>query len=87
MAIVYIPALMRGLTGGAEKVTVPGSSLRQVIHNLEAVYPGMQARLLQGDDLSPALSVAVDGEVVRLGLLAPVGEQSEVHFLPAMSGG
>ena len=29
----------------------------------------------------------VDNEVARLGLLQPVGPDSEVHFLPAIAGG
>jgi len=29
----------------------------------------------------------VDGRVARLGLYEPVGEQSEVLFLPAVAGG
>lgn len=87
MARVYIPALMRTLTGGAEQVTVSGRTLRQVIDSLEDLYPGLKARVLVDGRLSPSLSVAVDGEVTRLGLLQAVGDDSEVHFLPAMSGG
>lgn len=87
MAVVYIPSLLRGLTDGKDRVTVPGLTLRQVINNLDAAYPGLKERLTSGEDLSPAISVAVDGEVVRVGLLQPLAEDSEVHFLPAISGG
>jgi molybdopterin synthase sulfur carrier subunit len=78
---------MRDLTGGADRVTVPGRTVRQVIESLEAAYPGMKARLVQDDHLNPSLGVAVDGVVSRLRLRQPVGETSEVHFLPAVSGG
>jgi molybdopterin synthase sulfur carrier subunit len=78
---------MRDLTGGADRVTVPGSTVRQVIDNLEAAYPGVKARLVQDGRLNPSIGVAVDGVVSRLRLLQPVGETSEVHFLPAVSGG
>ncbi|MBI3963316.1 MAG: MoaD/ThiS family protein, partial [Deinococcus sp.] len=40
-----------------------------------------------GDQISPLISVAVDGEITRLGMLQPVAENSEIHFLPAISGG
>jgi hypothetical protein len=40
-----------------------------------------------GEQLDPALAVFVDGRVARLGLLAPVGNNSEIHFLPAIAGG
>jgi hypothetical protein len=33
------------------------------------------------------MAVIVDTEVARLGLFQPVGEHSEVHFLPAIGGG
>lgn len=87
MAVVYIPPLMRKLTGGVEKVMLPGSSLRQVISNLEAAYPGLKEHLLLDGEISPGIAVAVDGDIIRLGLLHPMQDSSEVHFLPAMTGG
>jgi molybdopterin converting factor small subunit len=35
----------------------------------------------------PSIAVVVDGETSILGLLEPVSEGSEVHFLPAIGGG
>ena len=87
MATVYVPSLMRGLARGQAEVKVQGSTVRQIIDNLEQVYPGMKLRLVEGNRIKPNLSVAVDGEVTPLGMLAKVGEQSEVHFLPAIGGG
>ncbi len=87
MATVWIPSLMRDLTGGLTTVTVSGANVRQVVANLEARYPGIQQRLLDGDRLNRSLTVSIDGEITRLGLLARVGEDSEVHFIPAISGG
>jgi molybdopterin synthase sulfur carrier subunit len=87
MARVWIPSLLRDLTGGAETVTVPGASIRQVIDELDRLHPGAHARLCDGDTLRPGLAVVVDNEVARLGLLQPVGPESEVHFLPAIGGG
>jgi len=87
MAVVWIPSLMRDLTGGQEQVSAPGKTVGQVIAALDEAYPGTKDRLCEGDRLGPALAVSVDGRIARLGLLAPVGEQSEVHFLPAIAGG
>jgi molybdopterin synthase sulfur carrier subunit len=84
---VWIPALMRDLTGGETTVAVGGQNVRQVIADLEAKYPGVKERLCSGDRLKPSIRVAVDGVVSRLGLLQSVGDQSEVHFLPAVAGG
>ena len=80
---------MQVLTGGQKIVQVAGASVRQVINNLEKDYPGIKARLCEEDgmDLLPGIAVIVDGETSQLGLLERVGEDSEVHFLPALGGG
>ena len=87
MATVFIPALLRDLTGGADKVEVAGATVRQVVNALEAKYPGVRARICEGDDLSGRVQVAVDGQVSRMGMLERVGETSEIHFIPAIAGG
>ena len=87
MATVWIPSLMRDLTGGLEKVSVPGTTVGQVIAALDGAYPGIKARVCEGDRLAPTVAVAVDGSIARLGLLAPTGQQSEIQFLPAIAGG
>ena len=87
MAIVFIPSLMQSLTDGQSQVRVEGATVRQIINNLEREYPGVRARLVEDDRVKPNISVAVDGEVTPLGMLERVGEDSEVHFLPALGGG
>ncbi len=87
MPVVWIPALLRGLTGGQETVIVAGDNVGQVIDALESLFPGIKARLCEGDSLRPGMAVAVDTQVGRLGLHEPVHENSEVHFVPAVGGG
>ena len=87
MAIVFIPSLMQSLTDGKSQVRVEGATVRQIINNLESEYPGVRARLVEDDRVKPNISVAVDGDVTPLGMLERVGEDSEVHFLPALGGG
>ncbi len=87
MPIVWIPSLLQTLTAGQEKVSLPGETLRQVIENLEERFPGIKDRLCEGDRLRPSMAAVVDGEVSRLGLRHRLEEGSEVHFLPAISGG
>jgi molybdopterin synthase sulfur carrier subunit len=85
---VWIPALLRELTQGEEKVTVPGESLRQVIENLEQRYPGIQARLCAPDgQLRSNLAVVVDGDISQQRLRHKLAEDSQVRFVPAISGG
>ncbi|MCI0795359.1 MAG: MoaD/ThiS family protein [Chloroflexi bacterium] len=87
MATVFIPSLMQSLTDGKHEVEVEGATVRQIINNLEAAFPGMKERLLDQGQMKSNISVAVDGEVTPLGMLEKVGENSEVHFLPAIGGG
>ena len=87
MATVFIPPLMQILTGGERTVDVEGKNVREVINNLEVLHPGTRERLVDGFKLKPNISVAVDGETTPIGMLEKVGEDSEVHFLPAIGGG
>jgi sulfur-carrier protein len=84
---VWIPALLRDLTGGQARVTAPGRTVRQVIASLEATYPGFRARLCQGDDVNLHFAVVVDGQVSRLRMLEEVSENGEIQFVPAIHGG
>ncbi len=87
MAKVWIPSLLRDMCGGEHIIDVPGRSVRQVIDNLDTHCPGIRDRLIEDGDLRPDLAVSVDGETTQIGLLQPVGEDSEVHILPALGGG
>ena len=87
MPRVFIPPLLRPLSGGVESLEVEASNVRQVIAELDARFPGMAARLREGDRLKPGLTVAVNGNVSSRGLLEKVGPESEIHFLPALGGG
>jgi molybdopterin synthase sulfur carrier subunit len=87
VATVFVPALMRKLTDDKATLEVPGATVREVINNLETEYPGTKDRLVDKFKIKSSISVAIDGEISPMGILAKVGEQSEVHFLPAIGGG
>ena len=87
MATVFVPSLVRTLTGGVDQVQATGKNVRQLVDDLERKYPGIRDRLCTGGELRPGLAVAVDGTIARKGLAEPVNAKSEVHFLPAIGGG
>jgi len=87
MPVVWIPSLMRDLTGGLESVSVSAKTVYEAIRAVENQYPGVMAGLCAGDRLRPGLAVVVDGEVSSRKLRHPLSENSEVHFLPAIGGG
>jgi molybdopterin converting factor small subunit len=87
MPVVWIPPLLRNLSGGQESLVVPGSTVRELIDQLEMLCPGIKERLLQGGALRPGIAVVVDGAVSQRRLRHALTETSEVHFLPSISGG
>ena len=87
MAVVWIPSLLQSLTGGEEKVNVHGATVGEIIDNLETRFPGVKDRLVNGTEIQPHIAVAIDGDVSPEGLEQDVQESSEIHFIPALSGG
>lgn len=87
MPTIWIPPLLRDLTGGRETVAVSGANVLQVIEALDRLYPGVRDRLCEEQDLRSGIAVVVDGQVALLGLVQPVADGSEVHFIPAIGGG
>jgi molybdopterin converting factor small subunit len=86
MATVFIPAMLQSLTGGATQMQIAGNTVRALINALEERFPGFKDRLLQDGDLRPDIAVAVDGEFA-VDLIERVHPDSEVHFVPPISGG
>lgn len=84
---VFIPSLARDLTGGVADVQLAGVTVREVVAELEARFPGIRERLCRGDSLTPGIQVSVDDTLTKAGLNAKLKPASEVHFLPAIGGG
>jgi len=84
---VWIPALHRDLTGGAEVVEVEGDSVAEVVAKLNQCFPGIEARLCEDGRIRPYISVAVNGEITRRGLRQKLSQESEIHFVPSLGGG
>ncbi|MDF1516108.1 MAG: MoaD/ThiS family protein [Anaerolineae bacterium] len=87
MPEIWIPSLLRKYADGATSVPVCGQTVAECLDDLDKQFPGIRERLCPDDDLLPSLSLAVDGRITRRGLKARVGENSEIHFLPAIAGG
>jgi molybdopterin converting factor small subunit len=90
MAIeVRIPTILRTYTDGAKSVNGSGSSLAQLIDDLEANHPGIKDRLIESGDLRRFVNVYVNDEDVRFtgGLETTLGDGDQVVVLPAVAGG
>ena len=84
---VWIPALYRDLTGGAEIVEVAATSIAELVDTLEERYPGIKERLVKDDRIRPHVAVSINNEISPRGLRQRLRNPSEVHFVPAMGGG
>lgn len=87
MATVFIPTMLQPVSGGVKQVTIEATSVRQVVEELEKLYPGMKERLVEDGRLRPNVSVSIDGDLARMGLLERLEGDCEVHFVPAIGGG
>ncbi len=89
MKTVRIPPTLRGETGGERQVTATGATVRELLDDLIARFPGLRAQLVEDDDIAPFVNVYVEGEDVRTldGLETPVQDGDTVILLPAMAGG
>jgi molybdopterin synthase sulfur carrier subunit len=87
MADVFIPTMLQSLSGGVKRVDIEAANVRQVVDKLEELFPGIKERLVEEGQIRPNISVAVDGEIARMGILEKISQNSEVHFVPAIGGG
>lgn len=87
---VIIPTPLRKFTNGVEIVEVEVATIGDAFKQLEAQYPGINARLCEENgELRRFINVYVDGEDIRFlnRLDTPVGEKSEISIVPAIAGG
>jgi molybdopterin synthase sulfur carrier subunit len=87
MATVFIPALLRKLTGGKDRTSATGATLKDIIADLERQFPGFRDRVVEKGDLAGSIAVSIDGEIITGGLAESVSANSEIHFVPAIGGG
>jgi adenylyltransferase/sulfurtransferase len=87
---VRIPVPLRSLTGGREEVEVTGTTVREVIENLNSTFPGMRERILSGtDELNRFLTIFLNSQDIRLGegLKTGVRDGDQLTILPLVAGG
>ena len=90
MARVRIPAPLRALTKDTRVVHAAGATLVEVVDDLERQFPGIRARLVDGDGAVHAfVNIFVNDEDIRFmqGLATPLTDRADVSIIPAMAGG
>ena len=87
---VKLPTILRKHADGEARVNADGGTLSDVLHDLEAKYPGITRNVLTDDGgLHRFINVYVNDEDVRyLGSLeTEIKEGDTVSILPAVAGG
>ena len=90
MAIeVRIPTILRTYTGGAKQVEGAGSTLGELIEDIDGRHGGLRDRLVDDGALRRFVNVYLNDEDVRFlgGLETPVKDGDTVTVLPAVAGG
>jgi sulfur-carrier protein len=89
-ATVRIPTILRTFTSGAGEVTAEGSTLREVLDNLEGSFTGIRDRIVDEQGaLRRFVNVYVGDDDVRFigGLDAEVTDGARISIIPAVAGG
>lgn len=89
-ATVRIPTPLRNLTGDQAAVDAEGSTVDEVVRNLDAEHPGLGERILDDDgNVRRFVNVFVDDEDIRFsdGLGTTVPDGATVSIIPAVAGG
>jgi molybdopterin converting factor small subunit len=87
---VKVPTQLRTLTDGAPEVTATGSTIADVVSDLESRHPGFGERLLDDSgSLRRFVNLYLDDEDVRFlkGLDTEVREGARLSIIPAVAGG
>lgn len=86
---VNVPAVMLPLTKQQKVITGNGSTIRDLIDNLEQGNPGIKDRLVSADELNRYVNIFVNEQDIRFSgkLDATVKAGDEITILPAVAGG
>jgi molybdopterin converting factor small subunit len=86
---IRIPPTLRAAAGNQRQVEVDGGTVGELLENLAAQYPGLQAQIFDNGDIAPFVNVYLDSEDVRTldGLETAVEPGAKLILLPAMAGG
>ena len=86
---IQIPPPMRQHTEGKATVEAEGTTVKSVLDQLGATYPGITGRLFDGAALRRFINVYLNNEDIRYldSLDTKVKDGDELAIIPAVAGG
>ncbi len=89
MANVRVPSILRPTVGGERVVTATGTTLRELIEDVDRRHPGFAGQLIEDGSQRQFVNIYVNDEDARYlqGLATPVAEGDVISILPAVAGG
>lgn len=79
--VVLTSSLANRFAGGRHEFQVEVSSVRQLIRDLDARFPGL------GIEIERAAALAIDGEIYQDPFMERLAPEAEVFVLPKIGGG
>jgi molybdopterin converting factor small subunit len=87
MTTVRIPDPLRSYTGQEKVVEARGATVGELLHDLDAHYPGIRFRMVDEQNaIRKHMKVFVNDESVR-DLATPITGDDEITIMQALSGG
>ena len=90
MPSVRIPTPLRKLTGEKELVETAGSTIGEILQNLDAAFPGLGERICdEQGQVRRFVNIFLNDEDIRVlqEKATPVSATDEISIVPAIAGG
>jgi molybdopterin converting factor small subunit len=84
---VWIPQPLRSYTAQRSSVEAEGTTLAELLFDLDRRYPGIRFRMIDEQDCVRTHMRVFVNQVVVASLDVPLGPDDEVHIFQALSGG
>jgi molybdopterin converting factor small subunit len=87
---VRVPTILRTYTSGESEVTASGTTLSEVLDDLDSNYSGIKGRILDDNgELRRFVNVYVGNDDVRFldNLATPTPDGTQISVIPAVAGG
>ncbi len=87
---VRIPTPLRKLTGDQDVVEIEGSTIDEILKNLDVAFPGLSERICdENGNVRRFVNIFVNDEDIRFleERATKINEGDEVSIVPAIAGG